>query len=379
VEIDGQKFESLVYNSQRVFELPTFRGFSMQNASIRPMGIGRILDRSFQLYRKHFVTLTLIMLILYGPFYLLQHLLTYQETASTSSSILDQIRSGASMQDLLGSGSFMQKNPTPKDIGKTLLLVLVLVPIMILGLMPASAASVLHLVKASLFGEETPGVGELLRKSFRRFWPLAGSTFLYALIMFGIYIGLAIIIVIFAIVFAIGGNLSNTVGGFGGGAVALSIIFFVILGLGAIFTFSYFFIRWCYYLTFVALDEESIGLGRSWKLTRKSFWRLFLMYFVFTLILYLFLLVIQLIIAAVFGLGLGGQLLQSLISILVMSLWFLPYAVSFFDLKVRNEGLGLESLIESTLQTSPTETAEELEPFDTFEDRPPIDLDKKND
>lgn len=368
-----------MYNSQRVFELPTFRGFTMQNASLRPMGIGRILDRSFQLYRKHFVTLTIIMLILYGPFYLLQHLLTYQETASTSSSILEQIRSGASMQDLFGSGSFMQKNPTPQDIGKTLLLVLVLIPILIFGLMPASVASVLHLVKASLFGEETPGVGELLRKSFRRFWPLAGSTFLDALIMFGIYIGLAIIIVIFAVVFAIGGNLSSSVGGFGGGAVALTMIFFIILGLGAIFTFSYFFIRWCYYLPFVAMGEESVGLGRSWKLTRKSFWRLFLMYFVLTLILYLFLFVIQLVIAAVFGLGLGAQLLQSLISILVMSLWFLPYAVSFFDLKVRNEGLGLESLIESTIQTSPTEPAEELEPFDTFDDLRPIDLDKKND
>ncbi|SDO90198.1 hypothetical protein SAMN04487897_12651 [Paenibacillus sp. yr247] len=332
----------------------------MQNVPLRPMGIGRILDRSFQLYRRHFVKLTLIMLILFGPFYLLQHLLTYQETASTSASILDQIRNGGSLQDMFGPGSFLQKNTAMQagDIWKTLLLVLVLVPIMILGLMPASAASVVHLVKASLFGEEIPGVGQLLKKSFRRFWPLAGSTFLDALIMFGLYIGLAIVIVIFAIVFAIGGSFSSAIGGLGGGAMALTIIFFVILGLGAIFTFTYFFIRWCYYLPFVALGEESIGLGRSWKLTRRSFWRLFWMYVVLTLILYLFLFVIQLIIAAVFGLGLWAQLLQSLISILVLSLWFLPYAVSFFDLKVRNEGLGLESLIESTI---------------------PIDLDKKND
>jgi hypothetical protein len=354
----------------------------MQNAQLRPMGIGRILDRSFQLYRKHFVKLTLIMLILYGPFYLLQHLLTYQETASTSASILDQIRNGGSLQDLFGPVRIPQNNPTTHDEGyiwKMLLVVLVLFPILILGLMPASVASVVHLVKASLFGEETPGVGQLLRKSFRRFWPLAGSTFLDALIMVGLYVGLAIVIGIFAIVFAIGGSFSSAVGGFGGGAMALTIIFFVILGLGAIFTFSYFFIRWCYYLPFVALEEESIGLGRSWKLTRNSFWRLFWMYVVLTLILYLFLLVIQLIIAAVFGLGLGAQLLQSLISILVLSLWFLPYAVSFFDLKVRNEGLGLEALIESTITTSPAEPMEELEPFDTFEDHRPIDLDKKND
>lgn len=369
-----------MYNSQRVFELPTFRGFTMQNASLRPMGIGRILDRSFQLYRKHFVTLTIIMLILYGPFYLLEQLLTYQETAvNTSSSILDQIRSGASMQDLFGSGAFMQNKQTPIDVGKVLLLLLVLLPILFFGIMPVSTASVVHLVRASLFGEEIPRVGQLLRKSFRRFWPLAGSTFLDALIMCGIYIGLALIIVIFAIVFAIGGSFSSAVGGFSGGAVALTIIFFSILGLGALFTFTYFLIRWCYYLPFVAQGEESVGLGRSWKLTRKSFWRLFLMYFVLMLILYLFLLVIQLGIAAIFGVGLGAQLLQSLISILLMPLWLLPYALSYFDLKVRNEGLGLESLIESTIQTSSSEPAEELEPFDTFEDLRPIDLDKKND
>ncbi|WP_261304143.1 hypothetical protein [Paenibacillus andongensis] len=351
----------------------------MQNASLSPMGIGRILDRSFQLYRKHFITLTIIMLILFGPIYILMDWLSFQDTASTSSSILDQIRSGASIKEMFGNGTFLQNKPNPQDTWKTLVLVLVLLPVLFFGILPVSTASVVHLVRASLFGEELPGVGQLLRKSFRRFWPLAGSTFLDVLIMCGIYIGLAIIIVIFAIVFAIGGSFSSAVGGISGGAVALTILFFSILGLGVLFTFTYFLIRWCYYLPFVALGEESVGLGRSWKLTRKSFWRLFLMYLVLSLILYLFLFVIQLIIAAVFGLGLGAQLLQSLISILVMSLWFLPYAVSFFDLKVRNEGLGLESLIENTIQTSPTEPAEDLEPFDIFEDLRPIDLDKKND
>ncbi|NOV04672.1 hypothetical protein [Paenibacillus planticolens] len=344
----------------------------MQNVSLRPMGIGRILDRSFQLYRKHFLVLTLIMLILYGPFYLLQHLLTYQETAMTSGSILEQIRNGGSLEDMFGPNStFLQNDPASRGEGylwRTLTLVLVLFPIMMLGLMPASIASVVHLVKASLYGEETPGVGQLLRKSFARFWPLAGSTFLFGLIVIGIYLGMAIIVGIFAIIFAVGGSLSNAAGGFGGGALAFTIVFFAALGLGSLFTFAYFVIRWGYCLPIVALGEESVGIGRSWGLTRKSFWRLFGMYVVLTLILYLFLIVVQLIVAAVFGLGLGAQLLQSLISILVMSLWFLPYAVSFFDLKVRNEGLGLQSLIDSTIPEAANEHIQI-----------PIDLDKKND
>lgn len=341
----------------------------MQNASARPMGIGRLLDRSFQLYRKHFVVLTFIMLILYGPFYLLEQLLTFQETATTSGSIIEQIRNGGSLQDMFGPNSaFLQNDPTLHGKGyvwKMLILALVLTPIMILGLMPASIASVVHLVKASFYGEETPRLGQLLKKSFSRFWPMAGSTFVFGLIMVGFYFGMAIIAIIFAVIFAVGGSFSSTVGGFGGGALAFVIVFFVIIGLGALFTFAYFMIRWSYYLPYVALGEESIGIGRSWGLSRKSFWRLFGMYVVLTLILYLFLAVVQIVIAAAFGVGLGAQLLQSLASILVMSLWFLPYVVSFFDLRVRNEGLGLQSLIDSTIPDSSVNYL-------------PIDLDKKN-
>ncbi len=360
-----------MYNSQGVKELPTFGGLwlTMQNASARPMGIGRLLDRSFQLYRKHFIVLTFIMLILYGPFYLLQHLLTFQETAVTSGSFIEQIRNGGSLQDMFGPNStFLQNDPALRDEGyvwKMLVFVLVLVPIMFLGLMPASIASVVHLVKASFDGKETPSLGQLLKKSFTRFWPMAGSTFLFGLIMFGFYFGIALIMIVFAVIFAVGGSFSSSVGGFGGGALAFTIVFFAILGLGALFTFAYFMIRWSYYLPYVALGEESIGLGRSWSLSRKSFWRLFGMYIVLSIILYLFLAVVQLVIAAIFGLGLGAQLLQSLISILVMSLWFLPYVVSFFDQRVRNEGLGLESMIDSTISDASTPYL-------------PIDLDKKN-
>jgi hypothetical protein len=42
-------------------------------------------------------------------------------------------------------------------------------------------------------------------------------------------------------------------------------------------------------------------------------------------------------------------LLQSLITVLISPLWILPYTVSFFDLKVRNEGMGLEDLLQDTL------------------------------
>ncbi|WP_163952864.1 hypothetical protein [Paenibacillus sp. SYP-B3998] len=326
------------------------------NTPIRPMGIGRILDRSFLLYRKHFVKLTLVMLILYGPFYLLQHLLLYQEAASASASILDQIRNGGSWQDIVTSGAAFRGTSPDIDVWKSLVFLLVLFPLFLLGMMPASVASVVHLVKAHLLGEKVPGVGDMLKKSFRRFWPLAGSTALDGLIVLGMYVVFFFIFGIFVIVFALGAGLSGTLSGSGmGTGVVIGIIFFILLTIAGLLTGAYFFLRWGYYLPIVALGEDSIGLSRSWRLTRGNFWRLFLMFFVLIIILYLFQAVIQLIVTAAFGLGLGAQLLLSLVSILIAPLGILSYAISFFDLKVRNDGLGLETMIHNTINPSGSE------------------------
>jgi hypothetical protein len=43
----------------------------------KPLGVGEILDRSFQIYRKHFMVAFLLVLVFYGPVYFLYHLLTY--------------------------------------------------------------------------------------------------------------------------------------------------------------------------------------------------------------------------------------------------------------------------------------------------------------
>lgn len=207
-------------------------------------------------------------------------------------------------------------------------------------------------------------VRAIIKRIIYAFWPMAGSTFLFGLIMIGFIWEWPLLSLSLLLSLQLGKLLklvwrvwwrSASVNhcvlcySWGGSAVHIC-LFYDSLEL---------------LLTLCSSGEESIGIGRSWGLSRKSFWRLFGMYVVLTLILYLFLAVVQIVIAAVLGVGLGAQLLQSLVSILVMSLWFLPYVVSFFDLRVRNEGLGLQSLIDSTIPDSSVNYL-------------PIDLDKKN-
>ncbi|MNI04897.1 hypothetical protein D3C73_578350 [compost metagenome] len=323
----------------------------MNNSQVKPMGIGRILDRSFQLYRKHFVKLTLILLILFGPFYLFQNLLLINESSGDVNSLIDGIRTGVPIQDALNDFAGSTEADSLKNIGATLLFLFVLLPLFVLGLMPAAVASVTFLVKAALQGEEIPSVGTLLKRAFRRFWPLAGSTFVTGLILVGIYIGFIIIIILVVLAFTLGLGISQ---GFGGGQpggllIVSGIIFFILIMIGSMIGLSFFVIRWGYFLPFVALGEESIGIGRSWSVTKRSFWRLFFMYVVLSIVLSIFSLIVSMLISLGLGTNLLSQLLQALVSVIIAPLWLLPYAISFFDLRTRNEGMGLEAMIQTTV------------------------------
>lgn len=328
------------------------------------MSIGRILDRSFQIYRKHFVKLILLMLLLFGPFYLLQSLLLFDQNAATNS-LIDGLRNSFSFNSFLNST--VDLNPSSNlKIASMLVFFFVMLPIYSLGLVPLACASTLFLVSGVLFGEEIPTLGALLKKAFRRFWPMALSTLLMLLILIGIYVVFVIVILIFFAIFAVGSGLTGgMLNGFapGMGSGIFFGVLIVLLIVGFLLGWAYFLIRWGYYLPAVAMNEPAPGIGKSWNLTRRSFWRLLLMYFVLIIIVYVFLLVVNLIIVALAGNSLFSQLLQSLISVLITPLWLLPYAVSFFDLKVRNEGMGLEDLLQLTLaEDGKLEDAWEQEP-----------------
>jgi hypothetical protein len=324
---------------------------------IKPMGIGQLIDRSFQLYRKHFVKLMLLMLILFGPIYLLQSLLLSNGQSTGTDSLFTQLQDGSSYEDIITS---LNSNSNSMDIWQLVVLFLVVVPVLMIIIAPIAVSTVVHMVRAFLYGEPIPEVGELLSKAFRRLGPLAGSTVLVGLILFGIYMVTVIAIVL---LIAVGAVIVGAVSGFGDTSPGVGMILFMVFGgiallFGLVFLLSYFVIRFFYYLPFVALGEESIGIGRSWKITRKSFWRLFLMYVVISIILYIIIVVTTLLLTFFTG-GLVSQLLQSMVSIVLMPLWFIPYVLSFFDLRARNEGNGLEDLIQTTIQENGFQPAQE--------------------
>ncbi len=328
----------------------------MSSMLIKPMGIGQLIDRSFQLYRKHFIKLVLIMLILFGPIYLLQSLLVSNETTE-SASLIEQLQEDASFEEVMTA---ISENSNTMEIWQIVLVLLVVLPVTVLIIAPVAVSSIVFMVRAYLSGEPIPELGELLRRSFRRLGPLAGSTALVALILFGIYIVTVIAIVLSIVVVGlIVGVMAEGGSSPGAGLIILMVLGGSALLIGFMLLLSYFLIRFGYYLPFVALGEESIGIGRSWRITRKSFWRLFLMYLVLSIVIYIFIIVTSLLLAFLTGGGLITQLLQSMVTIVLMPLWIIPYTLSFFDLKARNEGTGLEALTESTIQENGALSAHE--------------------
>jgi hypothetical protein len=307
----------------------------MSQQVLRPMGIGRILDRSFQLYRTHFVTLAVLMLIMYGPALLLSNALI-GNSGSEYSSLIQQLRNGVSL------GSYLETTTTTTPLGADLpggtILLYVIGILVSLILTPVIVGAVVHLVHAQISGAAVPGPGELLKRSFRRFWQLLGSSLLFGLISVGLYMIVAGVFVVL-----IGVLVTTALSGSGDGASVPTVLMLIILVPAMILAITFFVLRWVYFLPFVALDEEGVGIGRSWSLTKGSFWRLLLLYIVLSIILYILTIVIGLL-TGLFG-GVLSQVLSGLVTIVTGALWVLPYAVSFFDLRVRREGFGLDSLL----------------------------------
>ncbi|TVX99817.1 hypothetical protein [Cohnella terricola] len=289
----------------------------MQQEVMKPMGVGRMLDLSFQLYRKHFVKLMLIMLICYGPFYLVNVLIQGQYVQS----LLD-------VNDIM---NYSVSDAEPLISPDIVVLVLLLGVLVVFVLTPVVVASIVFLVHQALQGEEAPSALRLLRMSFKRYWGLLGSSIVFGLILAGLVIALFI-------AFFVMGVISKLVSGVIGG------ILFFLLAVGAVFGFYYFAIRFMYFLPVVAHKEDSIGIGRSWGLTRKSFWRLFGLFFLQMLFIYIINFGASFLLALVPMNGILFMLLQLFLSLLTGPMIFVAYAVSYTDLKVR-DGMGLEEMI----------------------------------
>ncbi|RST77157.1 hypothetical protein D4T97_001270 [Siminovitchia acidinfaciens] len=288
----------------------------------RPKGFGQILDHTFGLSKRHFKDFFLILLVFLGPIYLLQAFIQLVSGVS----FFREVGAGETwFEQMVMSFGETENASLAADLG------IALVGLVTIFVAPVATAAIMFAIDHLRKGEDYT-VGSVIKQAFSRYWPMLGSTILFCLIAFGLFVVPVILVTIAGVVGAI---VFPIVG------IILAIVLFLgfAVGIGLLLT------RWSFYFGAVIFEEETPGLSRSWKLTKGRTWVLFGLFIIFSLIIT----VISTTLELTFGMLLGNSVLLSLIisaaSIFTTMIFTVGYAVMYFDLKIRNDADDLKEMI----------------------------------
>ena len=312
--------------------------------ALRPMSTSQVLDRTFHIYRNHFVLLAGIGALLPAMLLVLQ--LTFIP---------------------LGFPPQPDAKIRPELMAIVLLgYVACYAAIYILGSALTVGATVFAVSKLHLSQSAT--IGESYKQVFSRFWRVLGVILLVSLIVFGaVVVGEIIAIVIFAL-FA--GSLKIFGGGgavFGVGMI-LGIIGAVSVFLIGLFGAAFFYCRLSLSIPVCILEQQPVGasLQRAWRLTKDSFWRILLVY----LLTWVFSVVLGIVLAlpgqAYVLLAHNKQLIIGLVlqhigafiaGVLANPISTTAIALIYYDQRVRKEAFDLHLMMEAVGQQSPEPVA----------------------
>ncbi|WP_407270798.1 hypothetical protein [Radiobacillus sp. PE A8.2] len=297
----------------------------MNDQFTKPKGFGEILDHTFQLVKNRFSDFFMILLILVGPMILL----TAFVQLLTGTSFFREFSGDGTWLQQLATTFDQQANEDVFSSNPGADFVLTLIGIVTLAA-TAVAEGAIILAIYHMKNEESYTAVSVIKEAFSRFWAIIGSNILFALITIGLIIIPLIIITLVAVLGGIGG---------------LIFAFCLLLGAGA--GLGYLLVRWSFFIGYVVIDKESIGLTRSWEATRKRAWTFFGLYIIFMLITG----AITLAVEATFTLLLGNSVLLSIISnlctLFTTMIFTVGLAVMFFDIKAREGADDLQNIIDN--------------------------------
>jgi hypothetical protein len=303
--------------------------------ALRPMSTSQVLDRTFHLYRNHFVLLA-------GIGSLLPAMLLVMQLA------------------------FIPLGFPPRATAKTAPEALVILllgyfccygVIYLVGTALAGGATVVGVSKLHLGQGVT--IGEAYKQVFSRFWRIVGVIVLLGLIVFGsLFVGevIAIVVITFSVgstaIFARGGGAMMGIG------VVVAVIWAVAIFLGAVGAALFFYSKLALAIPACILEQLPVGvaLRRSWYLTKGSVGRIMLvnlLTWVLSAVLGLALTVPGQVLAATLPtkaqlLGLVLQHLGGFIAGVVAGpIATTAIALIYYDQRVRKEAFDLQHMMEA--------------------------------
>lgn len=300
----------------------------------KPLQVSEMLDLTFQIMKKHFTPLFLIMTVLLVPLYLIQGLALW----GSGFSLIRAETDGPWYMAFIDGGlseDMMANMPLPQ-----LFITSFSVVILSIILLPMAEAAIIIALDRIRKGEKIQPIAHI-KQAFSRFWALLGGSFIYGAITTGL------IFLLFIILGALGGLIWFT-DGFSGNVLllVLVIIGMVVLGIAGIIGIIYFSIRISFYFPPIVFEKVSPGLTQSWNLTRKNFWRVFGVGIVIMILSGIISGAFETLFTFLLGFSVLGTLLSNIIGIFTTMMSFVSYAIVYYDLKLRNEGMDLQKMMD---------------------------------
>jgi hypothetical protein len=324
---------------------------------LRPMSAGDILDRAIRIYRQNFVPLVIIVAIISLPYTAIQVAITLLTNPFVSGFAPDP---QSVTSDTLNTGMWI--------VGQLLAFVLALVYSVAVVFQSGALTA---FVSEKFLGRPIT-VRQAYGRAFRRWLSLLIATFLLTVIfvvVFGVLCG--VWLVPFLGFAAVGSGLdSSSSAAFSIISLALCCLFVPALGVG-----TFLVVRWIFFIQAIVLENyNSTGaLGRSWKLGKGSFWRVFFLLVALTVLVlvlnfgfYLLAIFVSTLLQSPFLIVVLSSISLQLINIIITPLQFAALTVLYYDLRIRKEGFDLEWQMQN-LPEAPS--APTLAP--AFEPQPP--------
>ncbi len=285
----------------------------------RAQSFGELLDSTFTVYRRRFLTIIGIAALCQVPYVALQYL--------GGRSALTTIQS---LQGKSPATTAAAQRELSKLVGPGLTLVAITLAYYLL-LLPLMEAATIHVVSHDYLDRPT-SLSAALRGAARRFWSLAG----YLLLQLAVAIAAPILLVV--IVAVLGAAPVAVLLGFAGAGWMIYSLVKMTLGVPA--------------LVLETLSPVQ-ALRRSWHLTRGSFWRLVLLYLVIGIASW----ILTGLVGGPVGLmvGAAGSVNALSAQILagglagVLTSPFIPIALTLFyyDVRIRREAFDIAMLVQS--------------------------------
>jgi hypothetical protein len=299
---------------------------------LRPLGFGEIFDRAVTLYVRNFVPFSLIVLIVMIPNAIYQFLMAPQQLEQISTMLKGPLgaQHAADPLAMYKDGSF----------GWALLMIFVFFLILPFGL------NAVALGVARLYTGAAVDIGACYARAFKRFWPVIGTLVMELLILGGTYFGLVIVMMI-------AGAIAVAMGMLGKFFLVVGIIVAAAIGLAMIALLIVMAIAMSFAMFAVVIEDrpvfDAIGDGFRRVFARSEVGRALLFALATGLIG-----LVNIIVAYAFvalAIWLDKPWLVSLEQVVVSTAFYafntVLFAVYYYDVRIRREGLDMETQLES--------------------------------